>query len=69
MRKIIIPIQLLCFAAGAGLLPSLMAIWNQNEFWYGIPVFFIGIWAIAGVMVASTLLLYWCERKDNADGE
>lgn len=64
VRKIVMVILAIAYLFGSGVIPPLMDIWNKEIFVGPFPLFFVGLWIIAGILVLGTLFLYWYERND-----
>ncbi len=64
VRKIIIVLLGIVYLFGCGVIPQLMNVWNVEGFIGPFPCFFVGLYAISGLLVLLTLFLFLYERND-----
>lgn len=64
VRKIVLAILGIAYLFASGVVPPLMDVWNKEGFIGPFPIFFIGLWITAAVLVLGPLFLYWYERND-----
>lgn len=64
VRKIIIVLLGIVYLFGCGVIPQLMNVWNVEGFTGPFPCFFVGLYAISGLLVLLTLFLFLYERND-----